>query len=1389
MSVWQYATVKKYEFEMHSKVSMSWILGLGPSLGLVRVPGIGLVYTELASGVPHIFSHFITNLPAIYSVVVFVCVKYPPVYTVPEEERFLVKRIGPKKFRMFRCVARYGYKDLHRKDDDFENKLLTNLSSFIRIETMMETALTSSTYSSAFSVNYTQESRDELLRNNSNHNNNNMDMFSSMVDYTVSTLDTIVPADSPRNATSFSQNYTVEEEEEDELEFLKTCKESGVVHIMGDTVVKARNGSWLPKKIAIDYVFAFLDKICRENSVILHVPHETLLNVGQVLVAFRVKQVDEDIMLGSGNSLSRGTIGLSSDAPNLSQVLTLEPIRLGNPSYTRSGELRRVLGVPSRASSEDNSFGMSHPKPSPPGATEELKHFKESVQDTSREAGDLAKKLSESIFKLDKYAETLSSKKRRRNDTPPGERMDAANFDKVRNQVPRTLDSMAQRPEERKKMLGLNKRARTTVGDVRADGRVSTLARQQVIEKGSDSPPSVSGETVRMEEKIRRLPVGGEGWEARMKRKRSVATLGNRVMNPDQQETASLARDRSVLAEQRLMAKGNNKRNLQDDSPTNISTAILKGKVSRAPRTAAVIGVDSSSKVESPSGVVQGSSAHGMAQWGGQRLKNSRTRRTNVVSPVIRHAETKFSAQGFATSDFSPIASPGTTGSLSVVDSSPLKVKRELKNASSPYGLSESEDSGAGDNKTRERALASGDLFTTPKTGSSLLPVRKNKFQTSHKGGGAWKQGKNETVYCFHPGMVKSENLSVEKPLHNVKIASDKNRSKYGRPPAKKVKDRKPSTRLASNSNSTPSNITGESDDDREDIFAAANSARKAANLACSGKFWKKMDHIFAAINTDDMQNIKDQLNFAEELDESLSEAILDGYNIMGIKLPKTPHRICEGIVDYSGPASSCKSDLSFERLDMRKLNESTPLYKRVLSALIEEDDGEEVVQFNGGKNLSLHYASDDSHSGSCTFIDTEFRERDRMEFEVESSGDFQTPKSCLFDRFSSERSGVSNPFRNGGMFVSAHSNEQWLDDDLSHSDAPLGGETFSNGLGQLQAREVNIPNFPVSDTQYQLMSLDERLLLELQSIGVFPEAMPDLAEETMSTDVMELKESIYQQIRNKKEKLEKLNITIQKGKDDEKRKIEHLAMDHLVETAHKKRMASRGNKAYKVHKVTRQAALAFTRRTLARCQKFDETGLSCFADPALRDILFSSPSNDAKSSENGGSGTASNTLNEPSNHQAEAKGSGAVSSTKRREALIDDVIGCASSKVTTSIDSAVLNAGGAARGKRSEREDSFRNKNKPKPKEKNNNENQTRSTTTTHPTGPAGRGTSNRGGTSGDGAVDEEAPIDFSKLAFHDLEEIGEQADIGNWFEGLQDIDTAGLDEVPMDDLSFMFG
>lgn len=275
MYVWHYGTLKRYEFEMHSKVSMAWLLGLGPSLGLVRVPGIGLVYTELASGVPHIFSHFITNLPAIHSVVVFVCVKYLPVYTVPEEERFLVKRIGPKSFHMFRCVARYGYKDLHKKDDDFEKKLFDNLFMFVRLESMMEGCSDSDEYS--IYGQQTERSMEGLINNNGN-------TIGSTADLTISSVDSIVPAKSPLHAnnTMSSSSQQSMQNEIDELEFLNNCRDAGVVHILGNTVVRARRDSRFYKKIAVDYIYAFLRKVCREHSVIFNVPHESLLNVGQI---------------------------------------------------------------------------------------------------------------------------------------------------------------------------------------------------------------------------------------------------------------------------------------------------------------------------------------------------------------------------------------------------------------------------------------------------------------------------------------------------------------------------------------------------------------------------------------------------------------------------------------------------------------------------------------------------------------------------------------------------------------------------------------------------------------------------------------------------------------------------------------------------------------------------------------------------------------------------------------------------------------------------------------------------------------------------------------------------------------------------------------------------
>lgn len=107
MYIWNYGTKLKYETEVKQKLSMDLLMQLGCNLGTVRAPGIGLLYNELVRGVPAIFGHFLTTLPAMHSMIIFVCIKWVPVPVVPQNERFLFRRVCPKNYHMFRCIARY----------------------------------------------------------------------------------------------------------------------------------------------------------------------------------------------------------------------------------------------------------------------------------------------------------------------------------------------------------------------------------------------------------------------------------------------------------------------------------------------------------------------------------------------------------------------------------------------------------------------------------------------------------------------------------------------------------------------------------------------------------------------------------------------------------------------------------------------------------------------------------------------------------------------------------------------------------------------------------------------------------------------------------------------------------------------------------------------------------------------------------------------------------------------------------------------------------------------------------------------------------------------------------------------------------------------------------
>ncbi|KAG2597629.1 probable potassium transporter 3 [Panicum virgatum] len=311
MYVWHYGTRRRHMFDVQNKVSLKWLHALGPSLGIVRVPGIGLIYSELATGVPAIFSHFVTNLPAFHQVLVFVCVKAVPIPHVRCYERHLIGRIGPREFRMYRCVVRHGYKDVPGDDNDFENDLVVRIAEFVHMEAACSSADAAPPRESDASVEGRMAvvsrpfdlSRTGLLMRAPLPNPEDSTVVRAATAATAATstadssktetmqsLQTMYEAESPGfairrrirfeidDATSESMDPAVKEE----LSALVEAKHAGVAYIMGHSYIKARKSSSLLKKLAIDVAYTFLRKNCRGPAVALNIPHISLIEVGMI---------------------------------------------------------------------------------------------------------------------------------------------------------------------------------------------------------------------------------------------------------------------------------------------------------------------------------------------------------------------------------------------------------------------------------------------------------------------------------------------------------------------------------------------------------------------------------------------------------------------------------------------------------------------------------------------------------------------------------------------------------------------------------------------------------------------------------------------------------------------------------------------------------------------------------------------------------------------------------------------------------------------------------------------------------------------------------------------------------------------------------------------------
>ncbi|XP_021284148.1 potassium transporter 5 [Herrania umbratica] len=281
MGIWHYVHQKRYDFELQNKVSNEFIKQLAVDPRIRRMPGMGLLYSELVQGIPPIFPHFISSIPSIHSVLVFVSIKKLPISRVALEERFLFRQVEPREYRMFRCVVRYGYQDVMGSAEGFERQLVEKLKEFIRHECFIaegraaeQLPAPEEPQSSTLLVNegkakgtskstvFVEESLNQL--NSSRVSSASIQSFN---------------AAKSTNSSSRIISAPIQGAEE-EMQFVQKAMDEGVVYLLGEAEVMAKQNSSFIKKIIVDYVYSFLRKNFRQGETVLVIPHTRLLRVG-----------------------------------------------------------------------------------------------------------------------------------------------------------------------------------------------------------------------------------------------------------------------------------------------------------------------------------------------------------------------------------------------------------------------------------------------------------------------------------------------------------------------------------------------------------------------------------------------------------------------------------------------------------------------------------------------------------------------------------------------------------------------------------------------------------------------------------------------------------------------------------------------------------------------------------------------------------------------------------------------------------------------------------------------------------------------------------------------------------------------------------------------------
>ncbi|CAK9135500.1 unnamed protein product [Ilex paraguariensis] len=246
MYIWNDVYRMKYHYELDHKVSPEKLKEIAVDTNFCRIPGLAVFYSELVHGIPPIFKHYVANIPALHSVLVFVSIKSLPISKVRVEERFLFRRVQPNDLNVFRCVVRYGYTDAHNEQEPFEKMLVERLKEFIKDDFMSSTMI----------CNNQDCSEKEGETDEASVNGDNV-------------VEDAIRVDNEKK-----------EAMEREIEVLEKAWDAGVVHLVGEHEVVAGKRAGIGKRILINYAYTFLERNLRQSNKVFDIPRERMLKVG-----------------------------------------------------------------------------------------------------------------------------------------------------------------------------------------------------------------------------------------------------------------------------------------------------------------------------------------------------------------------------------------------------------------------------------------------------------------------------------------------------------------------------------------------------------------------------------------------------------------------------------------------------------------------------------------------------------------------------------------------------------------------------------------------------------------------------------------------------------------------------------------------------------------------------------------------------------------------------------------------------------------------------------------------------------------------------------------------------------------------------------------------------